>query len=57
MNVTKFPKENADIKLIEVEKAIHIWMTYRESNEEVYFANETFNDIVKLVKEEDENER
>ncbi len=50
-------KENADIKLIEVEKAIHIWMTYRESNEEVYFANETFNDIVKLVKEEDENER
>lgn len=45
-------KENVDIKLIEVEKAIHIWMTYRENNE-VYHSEETFEDIVKLVCKEE----
>ena len=40
-----------DIKIIEVEKAVHIWMTYR-NEKEVYHANETFEDIVKLICEE-----
>lgn len=44
----KIKNSNADIKIIEVEKAVHIWMTYRE-NKDVYHAEETFEDIVKLI--------
>ncbi len=44
----KIQNTNAEIKLIEVKKAIHIWMTYRD-NKDVYHAEETFKDIVKIV--------
>ena len=42
---------NINIDLREKEKAIHIWMTHVE-NKRVYSAKETFEDIVKLLKEE-----
>ena len=38
----------------ETEKAIHIWMTYREKKQ--YASEETYQDIVKLVKEVKKNE-
>lgn len=46
----KVKEINADIKLIEVKKAIHIWMTYRDNK--IYHAEKTFKDIVKLINEE-----
>lgn len=42
---------NLNIDLREKEKAIHIWMTHVE-NKKVYSAKETFEDIVNLLKEE-----
>lgn len=50
----KIKNSNADIKLVEVEKAIHIWMTYR-NDKNVFYAEETFKKIVNLVCE-DKNE-
>ena len=49
--VEKAKKEGIDIDLREKEKAIHIWMTYVD-NKNVYAAEETFKDIVKLLNEE-----
>lgn len=42
---------NLSVDLREKEKAIHIWMTYID-NKRVYAAQETFEDIVNLLKEE-----
>lgn len=42
---------NLKVDLREKEKAIHIWMTHVE-NKRVYAAQETFQDIVNLLKEE-----
>ena len=42
-------KENVDIDFRETKKAIHIWMTYREKKE--YASEETYQDIVKLLKD------
>lgn len=47
-------KENVHIDFRETEKAIHIWMTYREKKQ--YASEETYQDIVKLVKEVKKNE-
>ena len=47
----KAKKANIKVDLREKEKAIHIWMTHVE-NKRVYAAQETFDDIVKLLKEE-----
>ena len=44
----KAKKEQIQIDLRETEKAIHIWMTHVE-NKNVYAAQETFNDIIKLL--------
>ncbi len=42
-------KENVEIDFRETEKAIHIWMTYREKKQ--YASEETYKDIVNLLKE------
>ena len=47
----KVKEANLNVDLREKEKAIHIWMTHVE-NKKVYAARETFNDIVELLKEE-----
>lgn len=47
----KAKAEGINIDLREKAKAIHIWMTHVE-NKNVYAAKETFEDIVKLLKEE-----
>lgn len=48
-------KENVHIDFREVENAIHIWMTYRGRKKE-YKSEETYNDIVKLLKEGNKSE-
>ena len=45
---------NLDIDLREKEKAIHIWMTHIE-NKKIHYAKETFEDIVNLLKKENDN--
>lgn len=47
-------KENVEIDYREVENAIHIWMTYRGKKKE-YKSDETFKEIIDLLKKDSEN--